>query len=132
VLPYLVEREPWGLDLRLAVRWNGTVVSRPPFRTMYWSPAQQLAHLTVNGASLRTGDLYASGTVSGPDDGEEGSFIELSRNGGRPVTFPDGSERTFLLDGDVVQLEGTARAADGEPITLGEVTGRVQPARPDN
>ena len=56
---------PWGLDLALEVRLNGEVISRPPFSTQYWTAAQQLAHLTVNGASLRTGDLYASGTVSG-------------------------------------------------------------------
>jgi fumarylacetoacetase len=60
VLPYLRDPEGWGLDLSLEVSWNGTVVSQPPFATMYWTPAQQLAHLTVNGASLRTGDLYAS------------------------------------------------------------------------
>ena len=57
--------EPWGLDLHLELDCNGTVVSRPPFAGMYWTAAQQLAHLTVNGASLRTGDLYGSGTVSG-------------------------------------------------------------------
>ena len=67
VLPYLRDDADWGLDLTLEVRLNGTVVSRPPFAQMYWTPAQQLAHLTVNGASLRTGDLFASGTVSGAE-----------------------------------------------------------------
>ena len=65
-LPYLRASAPWGLDVDLAVEWNGEVVSRPPYREMYWSPAQMLAHMTVNGASTRTGDLFASGTVSGP------------------------------------------------------------------
>ena len=65
-LDYLRDDPHLGLDLRLAVDWNGSRVSEPPFAGMYWTPAQQLAHLTVNGASLRTGDLYASGTVSGP------------------------------------------------------------------
>lgn len=65
----------------------------PPFAGMYWTPAQQLAHLTVNGASLRTGDLYASGTVSGCARAELGSFLELSWNGTEPVRLRDGSER---------------------------------------
>ena len=83
--------EPWGLDLALEVSWNGTVVSRPPFSTMYWTPAQQLAHLTSNGASLRTGDLFASGTVSGPERGQRGSFLELSWNATEQVRLADGS-----------------------------------------
>ena len=66
-LDYLRRQEPWGLDLRLEVALNGEVVSRPPYRDMYWTPDQMLAHMTVNGASLRTGDLYASGTVSGAE-----------------------------------------------------------------
>jgi fumarylacetoacetase len=121
---------PWGLDLALEVSWNGTVVSRPPFRTMYWTPAQQLAHMTVNGASLRTGDLYASGTVSGPEAGERGSFLELSWNGTTPVRLDDGSERTFLEDGDEVTIRGTAPGAGGGRIGLGEVSGRVDAALP--
>src|SRR5262249_16222394 len=71
VLDYLRD-DRTGLDLSIVVEWNGTVVSRPPFRTMYWSPAQQLAHMTVNGATLRTGDLFASGTVSGPERAQTG------------------------------------------------------------
>ena len=65
------------------VRINEHVVSRPPYATMHWSPAQMLAHLTVNGATLRTGDLYASGTVSGPQPDQRGSLIELAWNGQR-------------------------------------------------
>ncbi len=95
---------------------------------MYWTPAQQLAHLTVNGASLRTGDLYASGTVSGPQREQVGSFLELTWGGAEPVTLADGTTRTFLADGDTVTIEATAPGVGGEPITLAEVTGTVQPA----
>lgn len=120
--------QPWGLDLSIEVAWNGTVVARPPFATMYWTAAQQLAHLTANGASLRTGDLYASGTVSGPESGQRGSFLELSWNGAEPVTLADGSTRSFLEDGDTVSISATAPGPDGRPFNLGEVTGTVQPA----
>jgi fumarylacetoacetase len=130
VLPYLREDEDWGLDLSLEVSWNGTVVSRPPFARMYWTPAQQLAHLTVNGASLRTGDLYASGTVSGPEKDQRGSFLELTWNGQEPVTLADGSQRGFLEDGDTVSISAWAPGADGVRIGFGEVTGTICPARP--
>jgi fumarylacetoacetase len=129
VLPYLRRDEPWGLDLSLEVSWNGTVVSRPPFAQMYWTPDQQLAHLTINGASLRTGDLFASGTVSGPERDERGSFLELSWNGNEPVTLDDGSTRTFLEDGDEVAVTAWAPGADGTRIGFGSVTGTVGPAR---
>jgi fumarylacetoacetase len=129
VLEYLREDEPRGLDLAIEVRWNGHVVSRPPFRTMYWSAAQQLAHLTVNGASLRTGDLFASGTVSGPEKEERGSFLELTWAGAEPVTLPDGTSRTFLEDGDTISISATAPGLDGTRIGFGEVTGRILPAR---
>jgi fumarylacetoacetase len=129
VLPYLDDvAHPWGLDITLEVRLNGEVVGRPPFREMYWTPAQQLAHLTVNGASLRTGDLYASGTVSGPDRDQLGSLLELTRNGAAPLSLADGSSRAFLEDGDEVTIAGTATGAAGGRICVGEVTGRVRPA----
>ena len=95
---------------------------------MYWTPAQQLAHMTVNGASLRTGDLFASGTVSGPGGDQRGSFIELSWGGKESLTLSDGSTRTFLEDGDVVTLTATAPGPHGGRIALGEVTGRIEPA----
>jgi fumarylacetoacetase len=131
LLDYLADDpgEPWGLDVALEVRWNGAVVSRPPFATMYWTPAQQLAHMTVNGASLRTGDLFASGTVSGPDREQRGSFLELSWGGTEPIRLTDGSLRTFLEDGDEVTLTATAPGPGGTRIGFGEVTGRVVPAR---
>jgi fumarylacetoacetase len=112
-------------DLALSVAWNDTVVSRPPFGTMYWTAAQQLAHLTVNGATVRTGDLYASGTVSGPDRDQVGSFLELTRNGAEPVKLADGSTRGFLADGDTVTITGSGPGAAGTTIGLGEVSGTV-------
>jgi fumarylacetoacetase len=128
VLDYLAAAERRGLDLRLRVDWNGTTVSEPPFAGMYWTPAQQLAHLTVNGASLRTGDLFASGTVSGPTRGETGSFLELSWGGTEPIKLADGSTRTFLHDGDTVTITATAPGPDGRTVGLGEVTGAITPA----
>ena len=92
-LPYLTDPQ-FGLDVDFEVEWNDTLVARPSFRDMYWTPAQQLAHLTVNGAALRTGDLYASGTVSGPAREQRGSLIELSWNGAEPLALADGSTRT--------------------------------------
>ena len=128
-LPYLDDdAHPWALDLALEVRLNGELVSRPPFREMYWTAAQQLAHLTVNGASLRTGDLFASGTVTGPDRDQRGCLLELTENGAEPLTLADGSTRTFLEDGDIVTISATAPGPDGWPIGFGEVTGTVRPA----
>ena len=130
-LPYLddTDGEPWGLDIAIEVRLNGELISCPPFDLMYWTPAQQLAHMTVNGANLRTGDLFASGTVSGPRPDQRGSFIELSWGGQEPVRLADGTTRTFLEDGDVVTLTATAPGPDGTRIAFGEVTGRIEPAR---
>ncbi|MFY1696457.1 fumarylacetoacetase [Solwaraspora sp. WMMA2101] len=128
VLDYLVESARLGLDLSIVVEWNGTKVSEPPFAGMYWTPAQQLAHLTVNGASLRTGDLYASGTVSGARRDQVGSFLELTWGGTEPIKLDDGSERTFLEDGDTVTISATAPGPAGATIGLGEVTGTVLPA----
>jgi fumarylacetoacetase len=128
LLPYLDDSapgiEPGGYDLRISVAINGHVVSEPPFATMYWTAAQQLAHMTVNGASLRTGDLYGSGTVSGPEERQRGSLLELTWNGREPLELPDG-KRAFLEDGDVVTLSAWAPGADGHRVGLGEVSGRV-------
>ena len=130
LLPHLDDAgEPWGLDIALEVRINGTVIGRPPFRDMYWTPAQQLAHLTSNGAGLRTGDLYASGTVSGPERDQRGCLLELTWNGSEPVTLDDGSSRGFLEDGDEVTISAVAPGHAGGRIGFGEVAGRVLPAR---
>jgi fumarylacetoacetase len=126
-LDYLRVRGGDGLDIDIEVVLNGETVSRPPYASMYWSPAQMLAHLTVNGASLRAGDLFASGTVSGPEPTQRGSFLELSWGGTEPFTAA-GEERTFLRDGDTVSLRATAPGARGGRLALGEVTGTVLPA----
>ena len=128
-LAYLTDSEPWGLDLTLRVSCNDTVISRPPFGQMYWTAAQQLAHMTVNGASLRTGDLYASGTVSGPERGQRGCLLELTWNGTEPLRLDDGTERSFLDDGDTVAITAQAPGAHGSRINFGEVTGTILPAR---
>ncbi|MFD5700988.1 fumarylacetoacetase [Streptomyces lasiicapitis] len=134
LLPYLddsaesVADEPGGYDLRITVSLNGHVISEPPFSTVYWTAAQQLAHMTANGASLRTGDLYGSGTVSGPSPEQFGSLIELTWNGRDPLELPDG-KRTFLEDGDTVTMTAWAPGPDGTRIGLGEVSGRIAATR---
>jgi len=123
-LPYLRVAGDWGLDVDLEVELSGNVVSRTNSRGLYWTMPQQLVHATVNGASLQTGDLFASGTISGSRSGSEGSLIELTWNGAHPIRLGDGSTRTFLEDGDEVVLRGRA----GE-VELGEVRGTILPAR---
>lgn len=131
---YLRTDQSWGVDLDLRVLLESRTmrdrgippvqVSTTNFADLYWTIAQQLAHMTANGASLRPGDLYGSGTVSGPERGSEGSFIELSWGGEMPITLPDGTTRTFLEDGDRVVLEGSA----GDDVHLGPVEGEILPA----
>jgi fumarylacetoacetase len=132
-LPHLEDPEPWSLDLRLALdlqrRGVSATLSRPPYATTYWTPGQQLAHLTSNGASLRTGDLFASGTVSGPAPDERGCLLELSWGGREPLAVDGLGEVSFLDDDDVVTVRGEAMGVDGSTLTLGEVTGRVRSAR---
>jgi fumarylacetoacetase len=125
-LPYL-EEEPWAFDLDLevglrsaamaAAREPAAVIARSSARHLYWSLAQQIAHLTSNGATLRAGDLLGSGTVSGPEQHERGCLLELTWNGEEPLRLPDGKERTWLDDGDEVVLRGTG---------LAEVSGRIE------
>ena len=124
-LPYLADRPTRGFDIDLAVELNGFEISRVGFADMYWTPAQQLAHVASNGTIIRPGDLYASGTVSGPEPGSEGSLIELTANGRRPLVLPDGSARTFLEDGDSIVLRGTCRAPGAAPIGFGECAGTI-------
>jgi fumarylacetoacetase len=116
-LGYLRE-DPWAFDLDLEVELQGTVISRSSGRHLYWSLAQQIAHLTSNGATLRAGDLLGSGTVSGPEPHERGCLLERSWNGAVPLHLADGSERTWLQDGDEVVMRGTG---------LAEVSGRIEP-----
>jgi fumarylacetoacetase len=109
-----------GLAIDLTVSINGETVSRPRFADLYWTYAQMLAHLTSNGAAVRTGDVFASGTVSGPEPGQRGCLLELTWNGTEPLTLGDGSTRTWLEDGDEVTI-----GAEAGDVTLGEVAGRV-------
>ena len=135
VAGHMVTDEAWGFDLHLevwlesaAMRSGGhgpMCISRVPFADMYWTPAQQLAHMTVNGAGTSPGDLFASGTVSGPDRGSAGSLIELTWNGEFPIDLPDGSTRTFLLHGDRVELRGWAGSDPAARIGLGSVSGTI-------
>jgi fumarylacetoacetase len=103
------------------------VVARPEYREMYWAPTQMLAHLTANGASVRSGDLFGSGTISGPEPQSRGSFLELTWSGREPITLADGSRRTFLADFDTVTLRAHAPGPGGAVIGLGECIGRVLP-----
>jgi fumarylacetoacetase len=113
-LPHLAGGRDWALDVELEVELNGAVISRGNARTLYWTMPQQLAHATSNGATLRTGDLMATGTISGAEPGSEGCLLEQTWNGAKGA---------FLADGDEVVLRGRAGA-----LELGEVRGRVLPA----
>ena len=132
-LPYLQQLGSHNFDVQLEVALtpeNGTAttISRTNFGLMYWSMAQQLTHHASNGCNLEAGDLYASGTISGPTPDSLGSMLELAWRGTRPVQLPDGSERKFLLDGDTVTMRGYAEK-DGVRIGFGEVSGIVLPAQ---
>jgi fumarylacetoacetase len=127
-LPYLVTDGTTALDLNLEIELNGDVISRTSFRSMYWTMAQQLAHTASNGANIRAGDLYGSGTVSGPTPDSLGSMLELSWNGTRPIALSDGTSRTFLEDGDRVVLRGWCQAEGFARIGLGDCSGTVLPA----
>lgn len=132
-LPYLLTDDDWAYDIELEV-WlkpNGQPVeriSRTNFKHMYWTPAQQLAHTTVNGAVVSPGDLYASGTVSGSEPDTYGSLIELSWNGANPVELQSGVSRAFLEDGDTVIIRGECERPGWPRIGFGEVHGEVLPA----
>ena len=124
--PYLRSTRPWALDMELAVELNRQRITATNFRHQYWTFAQQLAHLTVNGATTRPGDLFASGAVSGPTPDQYGSLIELTARGERPLLLRDGTSRSFLTDGDTVTLRGWC--GDGATrVGFGECAGTIQP-----
>lgn len=132
VLPYLVANGERNFDISLEVlikpeQSDETTVSRSNFKYMYWNVCQQLAHHTVNGCNVQVGDLYASGTISGPSPGSFGSMLELTWNGQRPMHLADGTERKFINDGDTVVLRGHAEK-DGVRIGFGECRGKILPA----
>ena len=101
-----------------------TVIARTNARGLYWTAPQLLAHATVNGAGVRPGDLYASGTISGAEPGSYGSLIELTWGGRGPLALAGGVQRSFLQDGDTVVLRGATGAGR---VSLGEVRGEILP-----
>jgi len=127
LLPYLRAHSN-GYDIDVEVLINGQLVSTCPYARMYYSPAQMMAHLTINGARLRTGDLYGSGTISGPALDQRGSLLELTWNGSQPLDLGPGTTRTFLEDGDEIVMRAVSHGPT--PAQLGEVRGRVSPSPP--
>ena len=129
VLPYLYCDGNKNFDIILDVKIQPdqsteVVISRTNYKYLYWNVNQQLAHHTINGCNIKVGDLYASGTISGPSPGSYGSLLELSWNGKKSLHMPDGSERTFLEDGDTVIMHGFAEK-DNIRIGFGECRGSV-------
>ncbi|MBK6346168.1 MAG: fumarylacetoacetase [Bacteroidales bacterium] len=131
VLPYLRTDGLRNFDIQLEVlirpgKGEENLVCKSNFRHMYWNICQQLAHHTVNGCNITTGDLYASGTISGPDPGSYGSMLELTWRGANPLTLNDGSSRKFIEDHDVLIIRGFCEK-DGLRIGFGECKTTVLP-----
>ncbi len=132
VLPYLQFKGNNNLDIQLEVQLQydesePATICRSNYKYMYWNMNQQLAHHTVNGCNIQVGDMYASGTISGPSPGSYGSMLELCWKGTRPITLPDGSTRTFINDGDTVIMKACATKGDIR-IGFGEVRTKILPA----
>lgn len=124
--PYLDDSaDPWGLDVTVRTFVEGEQLSESPAAALYWTPRQFVAHMTINGAGLRPGDLIGTGTISGPERGQRGSLLELSWAGKEPVRLSDGREFAFLQDGQTVTMTATAPGPGGTLISFGEVSGRV-------
>ncbi len=140
-LPYLssaADSERGGLSVLLEVylaseemrnaQISPLLLSRVPFKGMYWTVGQMLTHHASNGCNLRPGDLLASGTVSGESADSSGCLLELTSRGSNPLTLPSGEERRFLMDGDEVIMKGYLEA-DGRPrLGFGECRGTILPA----
>lgn len=132
-LPYLRCQGDWAYDIHLEITLQTAKMDRPVrisstnARYLYWNICQQVAHHTVNGCNLQTGDLLASGTISGPTPDSLGSMLELAWKGTRPIQLPNGETRVFLQDGDRVTMTGYCQG-DGYRVGFGEVTGVVLPA----
>jgi fumarylacetoacetase len=132
-LAYLRSAGDCAYDIRLEVTLQSERMNRPQticgsnFKYLYWNLCQQVAHHTVNGCNLRTGDLLASGTISGPTRDSYGSLLELTRRGSQPIQLPDGDKRGFLQDGDRVTLTGWCQGP-GYRIGFGDATGKILPA----
>lgn len=137
-LPYLFSEDNeahGGIDLQLEVLLSTAKMreqniapmrlSHGNFKEMYWTFAQMLTHHTSNGCNLRTGDLIASGTVSGPTKDSRGCLLELTWRGAEPIALPSGETRTFLQDGDEVILRGCCEREGVRRIGFGECRGVV-------
>lgn len=129
VLPYLSFEGDRNFDIQLEVflqpdKEQATTVCRSNFKYMYWNMCQQLAHHTVNGCNIQVGDLYASGTISGPSPGSYGSLLELTWNGQKPLHILNGTKRTFIEDGDTILIKGFAER-EGVRIGFGECKGKI-------
>jgi fumarylacetoacetase len=133
VLPYLKEEKRQNFDVQLEVilkpqNTEGVKICTSNFKNMYWTVAQQIAHHTVNGCNLTIGDVLASGTISGKEPDSFGSLLELTWGGKNPITLPDGTQRTFLEDGDTIVIKGFAEK-NGVRVDFGEVRTTVLPSR---
>ncbi|MCG9895128.1 MAG: fumarylacetoacetase [Fimbriimonadaceae bacterium] len=134
VLPYLRRQGEQHYDIRLEVRIKtkkmktSEVLATSNMKHLYWSMPQQLAHMTVNGTPAEFGDLYATGTISGPEPGQAGSMLELAFKGSQPITLSTGETRAWLEDGDEVTLRAWGEA-DGFRIGFGDCSGVIQPER---
>lgn len=131
VLPYLQFEGKKNFDIHLEVLIKTDAgessVSKSNFKYMYWNMAQQLAHHTVNGCNVQVGDMYASGTISGPEPGSFGSMLEITWNGKNPIKLKDGTERSFIEDNDTVILRGFAER-NNVRIGFGDCAGKIIPA----
>ena len=136
-LPYLRHKEDWALDIKLEIFFKprgGSAfqpISTVNARSLYWNICQQVAHHTSNGCNLRTGDLLASGTISGTDSKSLGSLIEVTAGGTKPLKLKEKVHRIFLEDGDTVMMTGYAQG-DGYRVGFGELTGTILPAGQDS
>ena len=132
VLPYQEYSGQNNYDINLQVQiqpegGEAHTVCNSNFKYMYWNMCQQLAHQTVNGCNIGIGDMYASGTISGPTPDSYGSMLELSWRGSKPIQMPDGSERKFIKDNDTVIMKGWSEK-DGVRVGFGEVSSKLLPA----
>jgi fumarylacetoacetase len=133
-LPYLRGPREAAYDVHLEVSLQvpgmreAARICRSNMRSLYWNFCQQVAHHTSNGCNLRTGDLLATGTISGPEPDSLGCLLELTKGGREPLKLPDGSTRAFLEDGDRVTMTGWCQG-DGYRVGFGEVTGTILAAR---
>jgi len=134
VLPYLQIEGNHNFDIQLDVLLQPEnqpeqLISRSNYKYMYWNQAQQLAHQTVNGCNINVGDMYGSGTISGPDPGSYGSMLEITWNGTKPVKMADGTERNFIHDNDTIIMRGHGEN-NNLRLGFGEVRTKILPAIP--